>query len=515
MTPNESRGKPDTTEPQKHSDKTAEELLRNSSMSLAELDGPFQPVVEALRLFQIGLPSVLMQFALYWIFPVSASVVGRELGVVELGGFSLGALVGNLTCLSIMEGSLFAADTLMPRAFGAHRYEEVGRLAVRAAIIGFFLLAIPVLPLCLLSGSILQTLGQDSEASALAQSWIRMYFIGAAPNLVFRVLMRFLLAQNKPWRLVISSIVPSIFVHPFLLNHFVPLLGIEGSALAIAITQWLTLLMLLVLLWLKPVHKPETWPGLSWEFLKGACELDNTMRYLRLAVGGILSVNEWWFFEIMCFIAGSFGVESLDAHTIAYNLVPLFFMLPLGVGIGLAIRMGTIIGLNPTKARMIAAGCMGFITVAGAFVSTCMHFYRNEIIALFTEDDLAKQLALSIWPLLCYYMFLIYIMGISVAILRALGMQWRAAGIISTSLFCCTLPLVLCFAVYRHGGLVIQWRVLAFCYTFLQIVLALGYLLVDWDKHAIKVRESIARMAVGKMKVITDAMPSEITPLVV
>lgn len=218
---------------------------------------------------------------------------------VELGGFSLGALVGNLTCLSIMEGSLYAADTLMPRAFGAGRYEEMGRLAIRATVIGSFLLAIPVMPLCLFSAKILHLLGQDSRASLLAQSWIRMYFIGAPANLGFRVIMRFLLAQHKPWRLVISSTIPSLVLHPFLLAYFVPLLGIQGSALAIALTQWTTLLILLVLLWARPVHKLETWPGLSWKFLIGACERENTMRYLRLALGGILSVNEWWFFEFM------------------------------------------------------------------------------------------------------------------------------------------------------------------------------------------------------------------------
>ena len=187
----------------------------------------------------------------------------------------------------------------MPRAFGAHRYEEVGRLAIRATVVGFFLLSIPVLPLCLFSSRILQALGQDEEASSLAQSWIRMYFIGAAPNLIFRVFMRFLLSQNKPWMLVIASLIPTLVMHPFLLAYFVPRLGLEGSALSIALVQWATLLLLLALLWWRPVHKPETWPGISWKFLVGACELDGTWRYLRLALGGILSVNEWWFFEIM------------------------------------------------------------------------------------------------------------------------------------------------------------------------------------------------------------------------
>ena len=107
-----------------------------------------------------------------------------------------------------MEGSLTAADTLMPRAFGAKHYDEVGRLAVRATAVGTILLAIPVIPLVFFTAHLLQALGQDAEASVLAQSWIRMYFLGAPANLAFRVIMRFLLAQHKPWPMVFSAAIP-------------------------------------------------------------------------------------------------------------------------------------------------------------------------------------------------------------------------------------------------------------------------------------------------------------------
>ena len=54
--------------------------------------------------------NLVVQFSVLWIFPLTASVVGRTLGTEALAGFSLGSLVGNLTCLSIMTGALTAAD---------------------------------------------------------------------------------------------------------------------------------------------------------------------------------------------------------------------------------------------------------------------------------------------------------------------------------------------------------------------------------------------------------------------
>ena len=53
---------------------------RKSSLPTTQEDGSFRLMDEAGRLFQVGLPSVLMRFALYWIFPQAASVVGRSLG---------------------------------------------------------------------------------------------------------------------------------------------------------------------------------------------------------------------------------------------------------------------------------------------------------------------------------------------------------------------------------------------------------------------------------------------------
>jgi MATE family multidrug resistance protein len=317
----------------------------------------------------------------------AAASVGTELGSVELAGFSLGCLVGNLTCLSIMEGSLTAADTLMPRAFGAKQYKEVARLSVRAFCMGCFLLAIPIVPLCFFSSWILKSLGQNSRASDLAQDWIRVYFWGALPNLAFRVLMRFLLAQQKPWPLVFAAGLPALVIHPFLIRTLVPTWDLMGSAWSIVFVQWIAFFLLAAYLWIHPVYHPETWPDLSSPVLVAkALQWEPTWQFLRLAIGGVLSMNEWWFFEIMCFIAGSMGVVSLDAHTVAYNLVPLLFMLALGVSIGLSVRMGHVIANEPRRAKLMAAYCMGFMVMLGAAVGFALHFFRYEVILLFTKD---------------------------------------------------------------------------------------------------------------------------------
>jgi len=257
---------------------------------------PFRIVHETRQLLHVALPSVLIQFSLFFIFPMSASVVGRTQGTVALGGFSLGSLLGNLTCLSIMEGALTAADTLMPRAYGNHRYDEVGRLAVRAFVVVTCLLLPPILPLCWFSRHILTALGQDREASKLAQEWIQLYFLGVPPNLMYRVAMRFLLAQHLPWPLVYTSVFPALVIHPFLLQWLVPPLGLPGSALAITLTQWCMMLILAGYFWFtrnNPKWKPETWPGLSRTLIAEALRPEPLYRFFSLSLGGVLSLSEW------------------------------------------------------------------------------------------------------------------------------------------------------------------------------------------------------------------------------
>lgn len=76
---------------------------------------------EAQNLCAIALPSVAAQFNLYFLFPLSASFVGRYGGTADLAGYSLGSLTGNITCLSVVLGALGAADMLMVRnCFSLH-----------------------------------------------------------------------------------------------------------------------------------------------------------------------------------------------------------------------------------------------------------------------------------------------------------------------------------------------------------------------------------------------------------
>lgn len=487
---------------------------------LLAIDPKFDLVHESGLLLGIALPAVAVQFSVLFIFPLTASTVGLELGTEELAGFSLASLTGNLTILSVMVGALTAADTLMPRAFGLGRYEEVGRLAVRGFVMCVILLIPPIIPLCTSMDWVFETLGQDPVASELASKWIRVYLLGVPAMLFFRVAQSFLNAQHVVMPLVVASLISCFLLHPILLKLIVPAYGFVGSGLAVTITQTFMAILVFSYILIRPEHHPETWPaGLSLKFLKDSLKPKPVMQFLQLSLGGVLSLSEWWFWETNCFIVGSFGIVPLCVHTIAYNLVPLLFMIPLGICIGLQVRMGNVLAFDVLRAKKMAAWCMGFTTILAAVVASALYMMRVPIVLLFSKDPQVLQGCEDIWPKLCIYIFIIYIFGINSAILRSLGMQWHMAAIIFGTCWCGALPTIVYFAIYRGGGLNAVWTILPFWYVFMQVLLVLCYtVFCDWDKIGQAIRdEHMKRHSLADGLDLKDAevAANEKTPLII
>jgi Na+-driven multidrug efflux pump len=209
----------------------------------------------------------------------------------------------------------------------------------------------------------------------------------------------------------------------------------------------------------------------------------------------------------MCFVAGSFGVDALCAHTIAYNMIPLLYMIPLGFSIGLTVRMGHTLARGQVETtKRIAAWCMGAVVILGAIVAVMLYLFRDSIIGLFIRSDdhpLVMERTQQIWPMVSMYIFVLYIFGINGAILKGLGMQWRLASIIFGCLWCGLLPGVVYISIVRHGGLTSQWMLLPTCYVIMQACLVVSYTTVDW--HDIS-RRTMSRLAASSSRSLADVM---------
>mmetsp|Transcript_10009 Transcript_10009/g.19245 ORF Transcript_10009/g.19245 Transcript_10009/m.19245 type:complete len:522 (-) Transcript_10009:369-1934(-) len=452
----------------------------------------FDLAAELHRLLSLAFPSVAVQFNMYILYPQAASEVGRVLGTVELAGFSLGCLVGNITCLSITVGVLAAADTLMPRAYGAGRYAEVGRLAVRAIVMAVIVLIPPVIPLCTILQPMLEFLGQDEQPARLAAAWVRWYLWSVPATLVLRTLQRFLVAQSLPWPPVYATTVPAFVIFPFLVRVLVAHMGFLGSAVAIAITQWLMVLSLLLYLRIRPVYKAETWPAtIDLSFIGECVQCDKMMEFASLSLGGVMGLSEWWFWETMCFVAGSFGTVAFCAHTIAYNIIPLAFMLPLGLSIGTVVRIGQELPTNPQHASLIAKWSLILALISGTIVALGVYLSQDFVVGLFTTDPAVFKACRRIWPYVSVHLVVEYLFCLQSYVMRALAMQWRMALCLTACLWGLLLPTVFWQAVRNGGGLGTLWTLLPIGYAFTNVVMRFSYAYVDWNEKSLEARKKL------------------------
>ena len=65
-------------------------------------------------------------------------------------------------------------------------------------------------------------------------------------------------------------------------------------------------------------HHPDSWHGLD---LRQALAPAALLRYAKLALPGIASMGEWWFWESIAFMAGELGRLQLATHTIGYAMI--------------------------------------------------------------------------------------------------------------------------------------------------------------------------------------------------
>jgi len=449
---------------------------------------PPQSVGSELLLFAwLAGPAVCVQllFALQW--SITATFVGSNFGTDALTGYSLANLSGNLSGLSIVIGFLSASETLTPQAFSLGNYKEVGQICVRSFLLCMVLL-VPLFPMWQQLDAVLIWLKQPVQSALLAKRFLLTYAF-AYPAIVFNeCTIRFYRAQNV--------VIPFIFVnaigsglHWMWLHLFciVADLGFDGAPLAHVATAYSIAILMICIFSIWPQHHPGTLPAeISLGYIRETMtNWQAISTLLRLGLPGIFSMSEWWFWEVVCFLSGRFGSISLAAHTVAYTIVPISFMIPLGFSIGLATRIGALLAMKKVDlAKRVAFyaefACMACVGLNCLIVAT----FRDHIVRLFTKDPEAIELCGKIWPYVTVFLAFDAGLGVQSGLIRALSQQFIMSWSVFFTLWVFGLPFMYFLAEHRNMGLLGIWAAMPITYTFLDSALLIAVVTKDWDKYA-------------------------------
>jgi MATE family multidrug resistance protein len=451
---------------------------------------------------------------------MTASYIGRQLGPIYLDGFTLASLTGNLLTLSLLTGLFSASETLSPQAFGAGNYKEVGLLAIRG-FVGSFFLMIPInIVLIPYMQDILVWAGQDEVTSGLAARWYRIYVYSIPFHALYDVTWTFLSSQEVMTPLLVVMVGTCGVILPTALTILVKCMGFLGSAVALVVYQASQAGLLIVYLVYYQPHHPLTWPGLHlW---REALAFQPIMNYMRLGVGGMLansvcvyvheyagplslsfihmylsllsllsslslslslSLKEWWYWEVLSLFVGTLGVLPLSVHVIPTQVLTVCFMIPLGIGIALSIRLGATLPRNVKRAQQLVLGCTLVSTALFTIMAILMFMGRNFIFRLFTTEPNVLDGCERIWWKVVVYFFVLAVFGINMGIATGLGMQWTLGIVTLIFLWIVGLPAIYYFALLRGGGLETAWTLIYPPYIFINAVLVVAFCLADW--HAI------------------------------
>ena len=471
------------------------------------------------RLFlELGAGTSLMYLGFTALPLLTASCVGRRFGPVRLTAFSLANLTGNLCTQTLVMGLQGAIDTLGPQAVGKGSLPEVGLLAVRGFVVPMLVL-IPI-NAALVVGlePLLVAVGEDPGAARLAHRWYRIYAASLPFSVLYGSVCKFLTVQNITAPIAAISVALTLLIGPAL-EVSAGALGFLGTAVAyvgfwMAASGWLV-----IYVWWKRPHDPRTWPrggsrndhagggsakpqessSVAWSLWTSSMEWAALREFVVLGLGGVVAQCEWIFWEALGLLVGKLGVPAMTAHAIPTQIVFGYSNLPLSFGVALAVRMGTSLPTNVSRARGIAVGVVAAAVVLSWIASVVLYNSRDVLIRFFLDaggggipgnneddhndhyhddnyndhdhdDDASPErvydLAESIWPEVSVFNFSCNMFLILAGVSSGLGKQWALGTINVVFLWVLGMPIIYYTAIVeRHeddddggsGGLETIW----------------------------------------------------------
>ncbi|XP_005474797.1 multidrug and toxin extrusion protein 1 isoform X2 [Oreochromis niloticus] len=435
---------------------------------------------EIKELSKLSVPVMISQLMNFSLSLVSTIFCGH-LGKTELAGVSLAIAVINVTGISIGSGLASACDTLVSQTFGSHNLLKIGVILQRAILI-LLLACFPCWAILINTEPILLAVRQEPEVARLCQMYVKIFMPALPAAFMYSLETRYLQNQGIIWPQVITGFVVNLL--NALINYIVlfPLkLGVAGSAIANAISEFLMVGILFAYIIWKGLHK-ATWGGWSRECLQ------DWGSYIRLAVPGMVMLCvEWWTYEIGGFLAGLINEVELGAQSVVYQLANIAYMFPLGFSIAGSVRVGNALGGGETEQAKLSAKMSMFCAVSVSIcLSSLIGSLKDHISYIFTYDEQIRQ---RVSDVLSFYAPFILLEATSAAvggIIRGAGKQRVGAICNILGYYGVGFPIGVSLMFAAKLGIKGLWTGLLIC-VFLQCSFLIFYLIrMNWKNVTVE-----------------------------
>lgn len=195
---------------------------------------------------------------------------------------------------------------------------------------------------------------------------------------------------------------------------------------------------------------------------------------------------EWWSWEICIFLIGLLGSTPLAANIVYISLVPLVYMVPCGLGLSTATRIGKLLGEKQhLLAKQISQISILIILIFGIVFGIVFYLFRNFIALMFisSTDVAIIELVVKVAPLFCMFLMVDGLQGQFQGVLRGMKLQSKSAVAVLIGSWVITIPLACFLGFYEKLGLKGFWIAQVIGYGVLNILFSGIYLSYDWKEE--------------------------------
>lgn len=305
---------------------------------------------EARATLALAWPMILTNLAQTAMTVTDVMMLGR----LSPEALAAGTLGHNLYFMPIIFGLglLTAASPMMASALGRklHSVREVRHTARQ----GLWLAVIVCLPIWAVlwhTEDILLAMGQDPVLSSEAAGYMRALQWAALPFFSYVVLRSFISALERPrWALVVAFLCVgfNVLANWVLIfgNLGFPAYGVVGAGIATTLSSIFLFLGLAAVVSLDRQFRRFSIFGRLW---RPDWPRFRSMSRLGLPIAAILTF-EVSIFNAAALLMGLIDTVSLAAHAIAIQIASVSFMVPMGLGQAVTVRVGRAYGAQDAQA---------------------------------------------------------------------------------------------------------------------------------------------------------------------
>lgn len=335
---------------------------------------------------KLALPMVLTQVGQIAMMTTDLAFIGRT-GVEQ---FAAAALAGRvyLVTFTFGVGLLAPITTLVAQAFAADNLAVVRR-SLRMGLWVALLLSLLIMAFALRGEQILLALGQAPDAARLAEQYLFGLAWGVAPALCFQAVRNFMGAVNRPepvlWITLAATPINALLAYLLIYGKLgLPPLELFGAGLATTLVNCGTFL---ASFWFATMRRPFR----DYHVLAHLWRADWPLMRQLIVIGAPISIAYlmgYGLFSAASVLAGLISTSALAAHQIAQQVAAILFMIPFGISMAAAVRIGHAVGRNDVSGVKRAGLVAMLLSVAiGAILTLAVIAARFEIAKLFLGES--------------------------------------------------------------------------------------------------------------------------------